>query len=198
MANNATGLPGKTQNKSNSEDDRLTGDNRYERDMSSREDGEDSHRNQDASSILSPQELRRALRSDWMQQILPNAPDMPGWHTCWLSTNSRTDSIQNRERMGYTPVKKSEMAGFDAQSMRSAGFDDLVTCNEMVLYKIPANTYQLMMSTLHHDMPIEAEASIRANAMRYEAMLKDEHGKKVNALEGYEDLGRPRRAPTFV
>src|SRR3954471_15988124 len=125
MANNTIGLPGKPANKSNSEDDRLTGDNRSGRDSFPRDEGEDSSRSRDASSVLSSEELRRALRSDWMQQILPNAPDMPGWHTCWLSTNSRTDSIQNRERMGYTPVKKSEMAGFDAQSMRSAGFDDL-------------------------------------------------------------------------
>jgi len=51
------------------------------------------------------QERRRMFRDEFAQEALPNAPEIPGFHCCWLSTTHQYDPIHKRMRIGYTPVK---------------------------------------------------------------------------------------------
>jgi hypothetical protein len=48
-------------------------------------------------------------KDEWTQSALPNAPLIPGWHVCWLSTTNSYDSIDKRVRLGYIPVKEQTM-----------------------------------------------------------------------------------------
>jgi hypothetical protein len=66
--------------------------------------------------------------------------------------------------LGYEPVKASELgAGFDALGKMTSGkFEGCVTCNEMVLFKLPEDVYQEVMRMLHLEDPLEHQRNITA------------------------------------
>lgn len=162
-------------------------------------DNADVYRVQQDGSALSAAERRRALRQDWVQEVLPTPPKLPGFHCCWLSTTNSTDPIYKRIQRGYVPVKAAEVPAFGAQFMASAGeFEGCVSCNEMLLFKIPTETYTDLMTIYHHDMPMEQEASIRDNVSNRSE--EDSDGRRLAQIEGdFNNLGRGNsRNPTFI
>lgn len=162
-------------------------------------DSADVDRVQQDGSALSAAERRRMLRQDWVQEVLPTPPKLPGFHCCWLSTTNSTDPVYKRIQRGYVPVKASEVPAFGTQFTATSGeFDGCVACNEMLLFKIPLETYQDLMMIYHHDMPMEQEASIRdrVSSMNEE----DSEGRRLAQIEGdFNNLGRGNsRNPTFI
>lgn len=125
------------------------------------------------------------MRSEFQQEALPDAPEIPGYHTCWLSTTSSYDPIHKRLRMGYEPVTPQDAPGLDTFRMKAAGTDGLITCNEMALYKIPNARYLEYMTVFHHDMPLDSEEAILSNLRQGH---KDSTGRALEEVEGYEDL----------
>jgi hypothetical protein len=121
-------------------------------------------------------ELRReridAFRDKWQNSALPDLPKdaIPGFHLCWLSTTNQYDSIDKRLALGYEPVKAAELGkGFESLGKMSSGkFEGCVSCNEMVLFKIPEEIYQEVMRMLHLEDPLEHQrnitASVRSNS----------------------------------
>jgi hypothetical protein len=107
-----------------------------------------------------------AFRDKWQNSALPDlAPGLiPGFHLCWLSTTNNYDSIDKRLTLGYEPVKVSELGkGFENLGKMSSGkFEGCVSCNEMVLFKLPEEMYQEVMKMLHHDDPLEHQRNITA------------------------------------
>ena len=85
-------------------------------------------------------------------------------HLCWLSTTNHYDSIDKRIALGYEPVKASELGkGFESLGKMSSGkFEGCVSCNEMVLFKIPEEVYQEVMRLLHLEDPLEHQRNITA------------------------------------
>lgn len=158
----------------------------------------DVNRTQLDGTALSADERRRALRQEWVQEVLPTPPSLPGFHTCWLSTTNSTDPIYRRIQRGYVPVTKVEVPGFGSQYSVSGGeFDGCIACNEMLLFKIPNELYNDLMTIHHHDMPNEQEESIyeriRGNQER------DSSGRNLVEVEGgFNNAGRQVRTPTFV
>lgn len=148
------------------------------------------------------EERRRAIRNEWAQEALPTPPEIPGFHLCWLSTTNSYDPIHKRLRMGYTPVRAEEVLGFDTFRMRGGEWDGFVGCNEMILFKIPAEIYQDIMTVFHHDMPIEEERAIRDRSkamlgkLRLPVKGEGEEGEP-QVDDTLEQLGRPVRAPIF-
>ena len=61
-------------------------------------------------------------------------------------------------------MKASELgAGFDALGKMTSGkFEGCVTCNEMVLFKLPEDVYQEVMRMLHLEDPLEHQRNITA------------------------------------
>ena len=53
-------------------------------------DDADVDRVQQDGSALSAAERRRMLRQEWVQEVLPTPPKIPGFHCCWLSTTNST------------------------------------------------------------------------------------------------------------
>src|ERR1017187_7160952 len=74
----------------------------------------DDGRKEEATA-MSATDRAAMLRSEFLQEALPSVPKLPGWHICWLATNSSYDPIHKRMRLGYVPVKATELPGFDQQ-----------------------------------------------------------------------------------
>jgi hypothetical protein len=119
--------------------------------------------------ILSPDEAVKrerleAFRDKWANNALPDIPAglIPGMHLCWLSTTNQYDSIDKRIALGYEPVKAGELGkGFEQLGKLSSGrFEGCVSCNEMVLFKIPEDIFQEVARMLHHEDPLEHQRNI--------------------------------------
>ena len=115
---------------------------------------------------LSKKERVAAFRDKWQNSALPDLPNgiIPGFHLCWLSTTNNYDSIDKRLALGYEPVKASELgSSFEGLGkMNSGKFEGCVSCNEMVLFKLPEEIYQEVMRMLHLEDPLEHQRNITA------------------------------------
>ena len=107
-----------------------------------------------------------AFRDKWQNSALPDIPagTVPGMHLCWLSTTNSYDSIDKRMALGYEPVKAAELGkGFEGLGkMNSGKFEGCISCNEMVLFKLPEDVYQEVMRMLHLEDPLEHQRNITA------------------------------------
>ena len=132
----------------------------------------------------SKRERAEAFRDKWQNSALPDLPAgiIPGFHLCWLSTTNNYDSIDKRVALGYEPVKASELGkGFEGLGKMSSGkFEGCVSCNEMVLFKLPEEIYQEVMRMMHLEDPLEHQRNITA-AVRNSAQ-EGKGGRSV--LEG--------------
>lgn len=120
----------------------------------------DAYRENTDGTSTSKVERRMSFRDEWTANALPTPPGIPGYHLCWLSTTSSSDPIHVRMRMGYVPVKADEVPGFEHYKMKSGEYEGMVSCNEMVLFKIDAQTYQEMLAYFHHEKPLAEEEMI--------------------------------------
>jgi hypothetical protein len=120
----------------------------------------------DDPSAASKKERVAAFRDKWQNSALPDLPNgiIPGFHLCWLSTTNNYDSIDKRLALGYEPVKASDLGkGFENLGKMNAGkFEGCVSCNEMVLFKLPEEIYQEVMRMLHLEDPLEHQRNITA------------------------------------
>ena len=125
-----------------------------------------SNRNTASSEDIARRERLDAFRDKWQNSALPDLPQdaIPGFHLCWLSTTNTYDSIDKRMALGYEPVKAAELGkGFEALGKMSSGkFEGCVSCNEMVLFKLPEDIYQEVMRMLHLEDPLEHQRNITA------------------------------------
>ena len=114
----------------------------------------------------SSRERVAAFRDKWQNSALPDLPPgiLSGFHLCWLSTTNTYDSIDKRLALGYEPVKASELGkGFENLGKMSSGkFEGCISCNEMVLFKLPEEIYQEVMRMLHLEDPLEHQRNITA------------------------------------
>lgn len=170
------------------------GDSRLKRDAGeatrgSRDDA-DVTRVQEDGTTLSAEERRRLIRQEYVQEVLPKPPEIAGFHCCWLSTTNSTDPVYKRVQRGYLPVKAVEVSGLGSQYVTHGGeFDGCVTCNEMLLFKIPIQLYNDLMTIYHHDMPLEQEAAIRESVNSRN--IEDSNGRQLTQVEGdFDKLGR--------
>jgi hypothetical protein len=156
---------------------------------------EDAARQSDDGTALTLEQRRAMIRNEFLQEALPRVPEMSGWHLCWLSTTNSYDPIHKRMRLGYVPVKVEELTGFDSMRMTSGEFAGCVSCNEMLLFKIPSETYQAIMAEFHHNMPLEEEDALRRQLDELEGS-RDRTGKKLGQIsedsDGFNDLGKKR------
>jgi len=160
-------------------------------------DGADVDRVQQDGGSLSAAERRRLLRQDWVQEVLPSPPPIPGFHMCWLSTTNSTDPIYKRIQRGYMPVRATEVPGLGSQyAVQGGEFDGCVACNEMLLFKVPNELYNDLMTIYHHELPSEQEEAIYDRASSQET---DSSGRNLVSVEGgFNSMGRKVPTPTFA
>jgi hypothetical protein len=149
-------------------------------------------------TFVSSEERRKMWKDEWTQSALPNAPDLPGWHVCWLSTTNSYDSIDKRIRLGYIPVKSEDVPGFENYRVKAGEHAGYIACNEMLLFKIPMDMYQEIMAHFHHDAPLEEANKIRMQAEQ--SVGRDSRGRPLGQVEGegIEQMDKPLPAPLFA
>ena len=181
-----------TDNKTLGGDDRLkkaiVPDSRNDRSTA------DSSRTEKDGTAFTAYERRTNFRDEWTANALPTPPAIPGFHLCWLSTTNSYDQIHKRMRMGYEPVKASELGSFEIYKVKSGEYEGLVGCNEMLLFKIEKSLYQEMMHYFHHEKPLEDELMIK-NSLPNDTNAKAVAGEDE---DGLRSLGKVGRTPSFA
>lgn len=152
------------------------------------------------SRVLTDDDRAMMWNQTFHQSSLPNLPEEPGYHMCWLTTTSSRDTIHWRQMLGYELIKSSDIPGWDHVSLKTGDYAGYVGVNEMLAAKIPLKLYERFMMSSHHDQPNEAEASITelAETMRRQA---EERGSKVFEGEGLREMrdnARLKAKPSFV
>lgn len=151
---------------------------------------------------LDDQERLDEFRKSLYQSILPDLPKIKGYHVIWLTTTNPADSISARVRLGYEPIKPSEVPGFEALSLKTGEYSGLIGVNEMVAFKIPLHLYQMYMTEAHHTQPMLEEQKLTdaVDAVQEQAMMTARRGKKgvrVEYEEGTENIVQDHPAPKF-
>ena len=149
--------------------------------------------------LMSAQERRRAWSEELTQSALPKLKPMDGWHLCWLSTTNTYDSIDKRMRMGYIPVKSDEYPGYEDYKVKSGEHTGFISCNEMLLYKLPMEIFQDIMTYQHHELPQQEAEKIKVQLESLQG--RDSNGRPLVSVEG-EGLGsieqQPKLTPQFA
>jgi hypothetical protein len=125
---------------------------------------------------------------------------MEGWHPCWLSTTNSYDSIDKRIRLGYVPVKADELPGYEDYRVKSGEHVGYISCNEMLLFKIPMEIFQEVMTHMHHDKPREEAEKVMVQMENLQGQ-RDSNGRRLMEIEG-EGIGsidkQPSKMPIFA
>jgi hypothetical protein len=161
---------------------------------------EDASRRAPEDKFISTQERRKMWSEEWTQSALPKLPEFNGWHLCWLSTSNSYDSIDKRIRLGYVPVKSEELPGYEDYRVKAGEHVGYISCNEMLLFKLPMDVYQEIMMHMHHEMPQEEAEKIRVQVEQLQG-ARDSNGKSLVGVEGEGMMGnfdrQPNRTPVF-
>jgi hypothetical protein len=160
------------------------------RDGESRKDRSDEDRVMTENREVTDEERLDLLRQSYFQSALPDLPKIPGYHTCWLSTQNPRDPIHGRLRLGYTLLKGSEIPGWEHSTSRGGEFDGVISVNEMIAAKLPIRLFEKYMATLHHEQPLFEEAAIKAKQQNQQeeaaslgAQLIPEQGQRILGVD---------------
>jgi hypothetical protein len=139
------------------------------------------------------------LRGSAQGMVLPNLPPIDGFHMCWLSTTNSQDPIHRRMQLGYTPVKPSEIPGYQFESVKSGEWAGCVGVNEMIAFKLPNRLYNEYMKEMHHRAPLREEAGINAIYEEAERQAKSINNQaQLLTDEGRFRVGQNVPEPNFV
>jgi hypothetical protein len=125
-----------------------------------------------------------------MQQFadaLPDLPNIPGYHMCWLSTTNGSDPIARRIRLGYTPVRAEDVPGFEYASQKTGEWAGCVGINEMLAFKLPLSLYEKFMQEAHHNAPNREEGKLADTANFLRDQLRSA-GSAIYEGDGMQEL----------
>lgn len=137
------------------------------------------------------------FRQQLFNDALPDLPELPGYHTIWLTTTNPRDPIHRRIQLGYEPIKPEEIPGMEYASIKTGEWAGFVGVNEMLAFKLPMSLYQKFMQEAHHDAPLREENKLAETAeiMREQAARA---GAKLIEGDGMTEMYEPApRAPAF-
>jgi len=135
------------------------------------------------NQFASTQDIDQMWSDEWTQSALPKVPDIPGFHLCWLSTTNSYDTIDKRIRLGYTPVLADELPGYENYRVKAGEHVGHIACNEMLLFKIPMDLYQRVMTHFHYQKPMEATQAIMERMEELQQGV-DSSGHRLLKTEG--------------
>lgn len=142
------------------------------------------------------------FRNSHYQSVLPDIPKIPGYHVCWLSTTNPSDTIARRIRLGYEPIKASEVPGYETVSLKTGEYAGCIGVNEMIAFKLPLHLYEMYMRESHHSQPLEEEGKLRSTADMIQeeaARVAKSGGRGIQIIEeeGVAELGQDPGPPRF-
>ena len=121
------------------------------------------------------------FRAQLFNDALPDLPDMPGYHMCWLTTTNPRDPIHRRIQLGYEPIKASDVPGMEFATVKTGEWAGLIGVNEMIAFRLPETLYQRFMQEAHHDAPLREENKLAETA---EIMRQQAEGSGSTLFEG--------------
>ena len=136
------------------------------------------------------------FRNSFYQSALPDLPEIPGYHLCWLTTTNPRDSIQARFRLGYEQIKPEEVPGWEYATIKTGEYAGLIGVNEMIAAKLPERLYYRIMREAHHDAPLREEEKVTSDMDTMEARARSSKTRMVEE-EGMSSLREAPPAPQF-
>ena len=121
------------------------------------------------------------FRNQLFNDALPDLPEIPGYHLCWLTTTNPRDPIHRRTQLGYEPVKPEEVPGMEYASVKTGEYAGLIAVNEMLAFKLPLSLYEKFMQEAHHDAPLREENKLTETA---EIVRRQAEGSGSTLFEG--------------
>lgn len=136
-----------------------------------REDRRAQDRKVTEAREVSEDDRLEMFRNQLFNHALPDLPDIPGYHMCWLTTQNPRDPIYRRIQLGYEPVKADEIPGMAHASIKTGEYAGMIGVNEMIAFKLPLSLYERFMQEAHHDAPLREEDKLAevAEMMREQA-----------------------------
>jgi hypothetical protein len=148
------------------------------------------------SRELSDDDRVQMFRDAFYQSALPDLPEIPGYHVCWLTTTNPRDPIQGRFRLGYEPVKPEEVPGWEYASIKTGEYAGLIGVNEMIAAKLPDRLYYRIMREAHHDAPLREEERITSDMDSMEARARSAKTRMIEE-EGFSGMRETPPDPVF-
>lgn len=139
--------------------------------------------------VVTDDDRLEMFRNSLFNDALPNLPEIPGYHVCWLTTTNPRDTLYRRFQMGYEPIKPDEVPGMVQATIKTGEYAGLIGVNEMIACKLPLNLYQRFMQEAHFDAP-QREADKLTQAVD---ALKEQAARDGGLLiegDGMQDLRR--------
>lgn len=146
---------------------------------------------------LSDEDRLEMFRNQFFQAALPDLPNIPGYHVCWLTTTNPRDPIHSRIRLGYEPIRTEEVPGWEYASVKTGEWSGVIGVNEMLAFRLPLSLYQRYMQEAHHDAPNREEGKLTETAefLRNQAQAS---GANVIEGDGIQDMRKQAPRPVFV
>jgi hypothetical protein len=137
---------------------------------------------------LSDDERLEMFRMNLYNDRLPNIPDIPGYHVCWLTTTNPSDTIQTRVRLGYELIRAEDVPGMELVTQKTGEYAGCIAVNEMLAAKLPLSLYYRYMQEAHHDAPLREEDKLEETAqlMREQA---ERAGGRLLESDGMREVG---------
>ena len=150
---------------------------------------------------LSDDERVAEFRQQYFQSALPDIPKITGYHVCWLTTENPRDPIHGRVRLGYEPIKSSEIPGWEHASLKTGEWAGCIGVNEMIAFKLPLELYEQYMRINHHEQPLQEEEALSSQLREIEAEMNAAAKRGTISLEledGTAALGVAPEPPPFA
>lgn len=148
--------------------------------------------------VLAEDERVDMFRQQFHQSALPDLPQLPGYHTCWITTANPRDSVQSRMRLGYQMIREAEIPGWEYASIKTGEYSGFIQVNEMLACKIPETLYQRYMHENHRAEPDRQEQMLADNTEQFRSEIKKRGGGgDVFVGDGNEGLKEQRGRSQF-
>lgn len=134
------------------------------------------------------------FRNRLFNAALPDLPDLPGYHVCWLTTTNPRDSIQSRMQLGYELIRPEEMPGMLHATLKTGEWVGCIGVNEMLAAKLPMRLYQGFMKEAHYDAPNREAGKLTDTADFLKDQAERDGGRLIEG-DGLQDLRRATPAP---
>jgi hypothetical protein len=143
---------------------------------------------------VSDDDRLRMFQNQLFNDALPDLPEIPGYHVCWLTTTNPRDSIHRRMQLGYEPVKPEDVPGMEFATLKTGEWQGFVAVNEMLAFKLPMSLYEKFMQEVHHDAPAREEGKLADTADFLRDQAERDGGRLIEG-DGLSELrrGNPAR-----
>jgi len=152
----------------------------------SRQPRETQDRRTTQNREISEDDRLAMFRMQLYNDALPNIPDIPGYHVCWLTTTNNGDTIQHRLRLGYELIRAEDAPGMELVTMQTGEYAGCVAVKEMIAAKLPLSLYYRYMQEAHHDAPMREENKLEETAQMMREQAERSGGRLVVDEDGMQ------------